>query len=82
MLTHVGCSQGGVDWESRNDSIVVQQLQEADIKHVTQSIMKTDISNDRICHEIYKQARKLQATLEGCNPKLSLTDSLTDVGKV
>jgi len=29
-----------------------------------------------------KQARKLQATLEGCNPKLSLTDSLTDMGKV
>ena len=26
-----------------------------------------------------KQARKLQATLEGCNPKLSLTDSLTGV---
>ena len=24
-----------------------------------------------------KQARKLQATLEGCNPKLSLTHSLT-----
>ena len=29
-----------------------------------------------------KQARKLQAMLEGCNPKLSLTDSLTDMGKV
>ena len=29
-----------------------------------------------------KQARKLQATLEGCNPKLSLTHSLTDMGKV
>ena len=29
-----------------------------------------------------KQARKLQATLEGCNPKLSPTDSLTDMGKV
>jgi len=35
-------------------------------------------------YEIFEreQARKLQATLEGCNPKLSLTDSLTDMGKV
>ena len=30
----------------------------------------------------YQQARKLQATLEGCNPKLSITYSLTDGGKV
>ena len=80
MLTHVGCSQGGVDWESRNDSIVVQQLQEADIKHVTQSIMKTDISNDRICHENYKQARKLQATLVRNNDPV--THWLTDDGEV
>ena len=29
-----------------------------------------------------KQARKLQATLEGCNPKLWLAHSLTDGGKV
>ena len=29
-----------------------------------------------------KQARKLQATLEGCKPKLSPTDSLTDRSKV
>ena len=29
-----------------------------------------------------QQARKLQATLEGCNPKLSLTYLLTDGGKV
>ena len=29
-----------------------------------------------------KQARKLQATLEGCNPKLSLTYSLADGGEV
>ena len=29
-----------------------------------------------------QQARKLQATLEVCNPKLSLTDSLTHRGKV
>ena len=29
-----------------------------------------------------EQARKLQATLEGCNPKLSITYSLTDGGKV
>ena len=27
----------------------------------------------------HKQARKLQATLEVCNPKLSLTDLLTGV---
>ena len=27
---------------------------------------------------VEKQARKLQATLEGCNPKLSLTYLLTD----
>ena len=32
------------------------------------------------CQE--KQARKLQATLEGCKPKLSPTDSLTDRSKV
>ena len=31
---------------------------------------------------VYQQARKLQATLEGCNPKLSLTYSLADRGKV
>ena len=30
----------------------------------------------------FKQARKLQATLEGCNPKLWLTRSLTDGGEV
>ena len=29
-----------------------------------------------------KQARKLQATLEGCYPKLWLTYSLTDGGEV
>ena len=29
-----------------------------------------------------KQARKLQATLEGCNLKLRLTYSLTDRGRV
>ena len=29
-----------------------------------------------------KQARKLQATLEGCNPKLSLTVLLAHRGKV
>ena len=43
MLTHIGCSQGGVDREARNDPIVVEQLQEADIEHYTQSIMRTDI---------------------------------------
>ena len=32
--------------------------------------------------DVSKQARKLQATLEVCNPKLSLTDSLTHRGKV
>ena len=31
---------------------------------------------------VQKQARKLQATLEGCNPKLSLTYSLADGGEV
>ena len=29
-----------------------------------------------------KQARKLQATLDGCNPKLRPTDRLTDGGEV
>ena len=31
---------------------------------------------------VQKQARKLQATLEGCNPKLWITHWLTDGGKV
>ena len=31
---------------------------------------------------VAKQARKLQATLEGCNPKLWLAGLLTDGGKV
>ena len=32
--------------------------------------------------KIKKQARKLQATLEGCNPKLWITDWLADGGEV
>ena len=31
---------------------------------------------------VYEQARKLQATLEGCNSKLWLTDLLAHRGKV
>ena len=32
--------------------------------------------------KVKKQARKLQATLDGCNPKLSPTYLLTDGGEV
>ena len=37
---------------------------------------------DQVESQEPKQARKLQATLEGCNPKLSLTVLLAHRGKV
>ena len=57
------------------------------IIHCVKYIFKTEITsltNNKGAKEKlhYKQARKLQATLEGCNSKLSLTHSLADGGKV
>ena len=43
---------------------------------------RTDYVLAQLREALKKQARKLQATLEVCNPKLSLTDSLTHRGKV